>query len=198
MKNRRKWPACLLLPLVCASQAASTQESAGAVLPASMTLLVARDYVEVHLLLPAAVVPDRYHGTPPKDGAAPQPPYVSLLENADGYIVFPVESKCHSDGASVVRVAHGVDAAGSPLEDLANPPPPVPASGTLLSGTFQFHCDALKQTGLEWVGFELFNSFPALDAVEVEVLERNPPMKLRLDRDSRRIVLVERAGPSAD
>jgi hypothetical protein len=95
-------------------------------------------------------------------------------------------------------VAHGVDAAGLPVEDLANPPPAVPSSGTLLSGTFQFHCDALKQTGLEWIGFELFNAFPALDTVEVRVLERDPPMKLRLDRDSRRIVLVERESPTAN
>jgi hypothetical protein len=101
-----------------------------------------------------------------------------------------VESKCHSDGASVVRVAHGVDAAGAPVEDLDNPPPPVPAQDSLLFGVFQFHCDALKQTGLEWVGFELFNAFPALDAVEVTVLERNPPLALRLDSESRRIVLV--------
>jgi hypothetical protein len=194
MENLKKWSNTLLFGLACASHTAPAVEPP----TASMKLLVARDYVEVHLLLPAAVVPDRYHGTPPEEGTAPQPPYVSLLENADGYIVFPVESKCHSDGASIVRVAHGVDASGAPLEDLDNPPPPVPVDGTLLSGVFEFHCDALKQRGLEWVGFELFNAFPALDAVEVTVLERDPPLELRLDREWRRIVLVEPPAQKAD
>lgn len=155
---------------------------------AELRLLVADDYIDARLLLPANLIPESLHGADPKVGSAAQPPYVTLLQQADGFIMFPVESKCHSDGASILRVARGTDPDGVPIEDPAAPPPAPPA-GTALSGSYQFHCDALTRAGLEWIGFELFESLPLLRGVEVTVLETNPPLRTRLTREQRRLRL---------
>jgi hypothetical protein len=154
---------------------------------AQMTLLMGDDFIEAHLLMPGTIVPPALHGKPVQSGPRPQPPYVNLLEQSTAFFEFPVESKCHSDGGTLVRLVTGLNEDGS-LRTNGETPPAVPESGTWISTTFQFHCDAQMTDQLAWIDFNLFDDMPALRAVTVEVLDRDPPVRGEYTPERRRLV----------
>jgi hypothetical protein len=154
---------------------------------AQMTLLMGDDFIEAHLLMPAEVVPPALYGKPVASGPVSQPPYVNLLEQSTAFFEFPVESKCHSDGGTLVRMVTGLNGDGS-LRTNGETPPAVPEAGTWVSTTFQFHCDAMMTDDLAWIDFHLFNDMPGLRSVSVEVMDRDPPVRGDLNSTSRRFV----------
>jgi hypothetical protein len=179
-----------IITLLAASLTGSANAAAGP-LPtddsAQMTLLMGDDFIEAHLILPAELVPSGLHGKPVQSGPRSQPPYVNLLEQSTSFFEFPVESRCHSDGGTLVRLATGLNEDGS-LRTNGETPPAVPEPGTWISTIFQFHCDAQMTDQLAWIDFNLFDDMPALREVTVEVLDRDQPVRGEYTPGRRRFV----------
>lgn len=164
---------------------------------ATLKVHVDRDFVNVELRLPSRVVPASLHGAPTSSGPAPEPPYALLLVQGDGMVSFPVESRCHSDGESQVRVR--LPGAGEQAGPVVAPP--VPPEDSVIESSYLFHCDALPRVGLEWIGLEVFDQLPALEVVLASEVSRQPPLEQHLTSAQRRLrlrpeVAAEPAGTS--
>lgn len=183
--TRCRRPGFALLCLV-APAAALAGDAPGAT--GTLAIAAYGNYVELVLSVPAEVIPPALHGLTPAKGRAGAPPYFYQLGGGDGFVHFPPEASCHSDGDWVMRI----DAAPSLVPDLGSqtgndgPLPGVPPAGRWLVGAYQFHCiGRLKAEAVPWIRLDVFDLLPALTAVSAEMPARAPGVVQQLTPSQR-------------